>query len=211
MGLETIKKLIMELIGKLEFISLFHPINLTKKDGTVIDLREHFFKVFENLNGINSSMNQTMNSIEIIADASSPSQVKFKNDGESLLILIKSETGMSNISAYLPAMLQKLNGREVILIETETSIKICNTPHEWVFELEYTHGNSCKIPEGQWDTVCQIGTHNTCIFVTAGPNGIMCEKFNTPMARTLLNRHHEGTMNATRIGDCAVTGRKEKK
>jgi hypothetical protein len=38
----------------------------------------------------------------------------------------------------------------------------------------------------------------------------MCEKFNTPMARILLNRHHEGTMNATRIGDCAVTGRKKK-
>ncbi|KKW31632.1 MAG: Phosphoenolpyruvate synthase [Candidatus Uhrbacteria bacterium GW2011_GWA2_52_8d] len=49
----------------------------------------------------------------------------------------------------------------------------------------------------------------TCIFVAVGGGGFLCEKFSGSTARMMLDRFATRTMNAGRIGNCAVLGRKD--
>ncbi|MDD4922620.1 MAG: hypothetical protein PHS30_09125 [Bacteroidales bacterium] len=195
------------LTGKLEFISFFHIIKVGDKD-----LRDYLWKLFTDLNGVKASMKQTMNCIEIYADDESENHLKFERDhgNKSLLILLTKEPawGFSNLAAFIPDMLQRLNGMQVIVTLTEHSIKIENDPGEKVFELKYTDGNSCRISDDKVMEICKPGTEDCCIFLTMG-RGWSCEKFNSSMARLLLQRHAEGTMRASRIGNCKIVGRND--
>ena len=202
----------MDLKGKLEFISLFQTIKLTQKDGSVIDLREPLFNLLERLNGCNATMETKINSFELGFDENSDKHIDYKNDGENISIIIntKDNSSWSNIGAYLPNTLQSLNGREILIDLSNDFIKITNNPDEDVFGVYYTHNNSCHVDFDNVTKICEVGTSNTCIFLCAGSDGFSCEKFNSPTARLLLDRHYKGTMNATRIGNCAILGRKEK-
>ncbi len=197
--------------GKLTFISLFHPVELITTEG-IVDLRDHLWKLFTDLNGVKASLKQTMNSIEIYADDESDSRLKFERDhgNKSILMLLTKEPawGFSNLAAYIPDMLERLNAMRVIVTLTEHSIKIENDPDEKVFELNYTHDNSCKVPDDKVKEICKPGTGDCCIFLTmSGGMGWSCEKFSGMLTRTLLQRHAEGTMRASRIGNCKIVGR----
>ena len=73
-----------------------------------------------------------------------------------------------------------------------------------------THNNSCKISDEKAKELCGVSTSDCCIFVTAGANGFMCEKFDSFLAGHLLDRYSKGEMRANRIGNCEILGRKEK-
>ena len=199
-----------ELKGKLEFISLWQPIKLFTDNGEV-DLRDYYWRLFENLNGKRATMDDAKNTIEIKADEQSETIIKYENDKDGILILLEKVDGFgaSNISAYLPNMLQQLNGREVVLSVSDNGIKISANPKEKVFGLYYTHNNCCKIPDDKIHEVCKIGTKDCCIFFCVSPNGFECLKFDSMSARMLLDRHSKKEMRASRIGNCAILGRKE--
>jgi hypothetical protein len=193
--------------GKLRFISLFEPIMVGD-----IDLRDYYFELFKTLNGVKSKMDYSMNSIEISADENSDKVVKYENNENGILILLNNADGsfgMSNIGAYLPDMLQRLNGMKVIASITGNSIKITNDLKEKVFEIYYTRNNCCKIPDDKIKTVCKIGEKDCCIFICAGSDGFECLKFDSPSARMLLDRYSKKDMRASRIGNCKIVGRKE--
>lgn len=191
-----------QLKGKLEFISLFQPIKLDE-----IDLREYFFKLLENLNGMKAKMHYYMNSIEISADESSDKAIEYKNDENGILILLNNADGsfgMSNVGAYLSNILQHLNGMTVIVNVTNNSIKVTNDPTEKVFGIYYTRNNCCKIPDNKIKTICKIGKKDCCIFISASSEGFECLKFDSPSARMLLDRYSKKT---NRIGNCKILGR----
>lgn len=201
--------------GILTFISFWHPINLETKDGE-IDLRVQIFELFEELNGKKTSMTCGMNNLTINADEESKYVMKFlrdtENGGETILMIldIPDDFGFSNIGAYLPNTLQRLNGMQVIVEVDDKSISFNHDNNEKVHEIKYSDNNSCHISNDDAKNICKIGQKDCCIFLTASGNGFNCEKFNSHMARIFLDRHAEGTMNATRIGNCKIVGRIEK-
>jgi len=80
---------------------------------------------------------------------------------------------------------------------------------EKVFGLYYTVGNSCKIPGSKEQEVCKIKEGNKCcIFLISSTEGLMCEKFSF-VAEIVLDRLAKNEINAKRIGNCAILGRKE--
>lgn len=204
-----------KLTGKLEFISFWDPIKLETENG-IVDLREAYFQVFNNLNGKKCSMSGKMNSLKISADETSDRVMVFeKNDTEdSILMMLKIPEpgwGMSNLGAYVPDMLQRLNAMKVLVEYDEESISIQHDETEKVFELNYTGGgNSCKISDDKVKEICKPG-QGACIFLSAGSEGFECQKFNSPTARMLLDRYSNKTMNASRIGNCKIVGRIEEK
>lgn len=198
--------------GRLEFISLWDKIKLTTQTEE-IDLRDYYFKLFEQLNGKKAKMleGSNRNSIEFISDETSDRVINYLNDGKRIAISIETEdkVSWSNIGAYLPSTLQTLNGRNVIVNINENSIKISNDPDENVMGLYYTNGNYCTIPDDKVKEVCKIGTNDCCIFCSVGANGFSCLKFDSPSARMLLDRYSNKKLNSSRIGDCSILGRKE--
>jgi hypothetical protein len=108
-------------------------------------------------------------------------------------------------------MLQRLNGMQIIVTvgDDDKSIKFEHDTTQTVFELKYTDGNSCKLSDEDVKNVCKIGTEYCCIFLAVGSKGFSCEKFDSFMARQLLDRHISGTMRASRIGNCKIVGRIE--
>ncbi len=201
-----------ELKGKLEYTSLFEPIKLIGEEKE-IDLRDYYFPLLEKLNGKKSRMDDQRRSIEIYGDETSENIIEYQNAGDGILMLIKriDGKGVSNIAAYLPDALQRLNGRQVIVeVSEKNGLKLFANPEEKVFGLYYTGaGNGCKIPEGAEKTVCKIGTDDCCIFCCLGAGGFGCLKFDSLSTRQILQRHAKKEMNATRIGNCEVLGRKD--
>lgn len=195
--------------GELQFISLWHPIKLTSDTG-VLDLRETCWKVFTALNGCPATMENTMNSIEIHEDLESKRKMEFEMKGDGILIaLTEGHIGFTNVSAYLTDMLERLNSMEVIITVGEKSIKFEHDTDQSVHELNYTDGNSCKLTDDEIHNICKIGQgKDCCIFMSAGSKGFMCEKFGF-FGRTLLDRYSKGDMNAGRVGNCKIVGRKE--
>jgi hypothetical protein len=199
------------LVGKLEFISFWHPIKLITNEGE-LDLCTEYFQVFGNLNGKKTSMKDGMNNITICADENSVYKLTFEqNDTKDTILMVLDKIdglGLLNVGSYLPHMLQNLNGMRVIVEFDDTSISIKYDESEQVFELKYTgDGNSCKIPDDKVREICKIGETDCCIFCTVGKDGFNCEKFDSFMSRTLLDRHSRGDMRASRIGNCKITGR----
>lgn len=200
--------------GKLIFISFWHPIKLETEDG-VLDLRTEYFKVFKNLNDKKTSMDGGMNDLTICVNKDSEYKMKFEKNitEESILMILENADGFgfSNVGAYLPDTLRRLNGMQVIVEVDEDSIGIKHDETEKVFEINYTNNNSCRIPEDKIKVVCKIGQEDCCIFCSVSGDGFQCQKFDSYMASSLLRRHAEGTMNATRIGNCKIVGRIEEK
>ncbi len=204
-----------KLTGKLEFISFWDPIKLETENG-IVDLREAYFQVFNSLNGKKCSMDGKMNSLKILADETSDRVMKFERNEKEDTILMLLEIpepgwGMSNLGAYVPSMLERLNGMQVIVKYDNESIGVEHDENEKVFEIKYTgDGNSCKVEDDKVKEICKPGQVDACIFLSVGPDGFECQKFNSPMARVLLDRYSNKTMRASRIGNCKIIGRIEK-
>jgi len=196
--------------GELQFLSLWHPVKLIEVDGKENDLRETIWTVFRALNGCPASMTGGMNEIEILEDLESKRIMEFKLESDGILIaLTEGRIGFTNLNAYLSDMLERLNSMQIIVSVGEKSIKFEHDTTETVFELNYTDGNSCKIPEGKEREICKIGQgKDCCIFITAGSKGFSCEKFGF-YGRQLLDRYSRGDMNAGRVGNCKIVGRIE--
>jgi len=198
-----------KLKGRLLYMGWFNmPWKLVTNTGQ-IDLWPIIGKFLASINGKRAGQNQTHDSYTLSIDKSS--KYKFKYVPNEFVILEKNKgLGFSNVYAYLDTTLCWLSGRLVeIEIDDGKQMKVSADTSESVFGVYFVgDGNSCEVPCGIEKTVCKAGQHNCCIFLTIGADGFRCEKFNTPMARVLLDRLAKDTMRASRIGNCDVVGRK---
>lgn len=129
----------------------------------------------------------------------------FKEDGSF---------GFTNVAAYLEMALWRLNGRTVnVMCAPEAVFSIEAAAFEQVPEVRYYDGNMSRgSPDaGPNDEfvrrVCKPSTVDCCIFLTAGADGFACAKFSGWLTQSLLDRKAEGTLRATRIGNCRNIGR----
>ena len=186
--------------GKLRFLNLFHPILLDD-----VDIWGYFHEFFESINGRKSSMDYSMDDFSIKLDENSEYEMRYEtteNDSPKIISLKKLDFGWSNLGSYIPDMFQRFNGRNITLTVTDEEIKISSDPDENVYGTYYTDGNSCSIPDDKVKELCRPGSEDCCIFLVASGNGFECVKFDSYMARQVLHRLSENTMNAKRIGDC---------
>ncbi len=200
----------MQLKGRLEYTSLFRPIKLFTETGQ-LDLWEYYKNLFSNLNGQKVSMAYTLNSIETKSDDNSELILSYQNDKGGIGILISNTSSGTNVAAYLADMFQRLNARHVIVEIDDTAIKIQSDESEQVYGLRYTNNNNCIIPDDKVHSLCKPATTDACIFFSVSGTGCECMKFNSTFARMVLDRHEKGTLNATRIGNCALLGRAKEK
>ena len=117
----------------------------------------------------------------------------------------------TNTFHYFSSALESLNSRNVYFFLNEESISIQENDEEGdeIHEVKYFDGNTCFVSDDDAKSVCGIGTTDCCIFASVGSkSGFSCLKFSSS-GRMMLDRHHKGTMNATRIGSCKCTGRWE--
>jgi hypothetical protein len=128
--------------------------------------------------------------------------------GQNPLLVKRDGFGLSNVGVYLEDACQRMNARRVCVSAFPYKIDIRTIePDDVDLDLVYTDSNSCAVPDGKLKPVCRPGTTEACIFLTCGAGGFTCEKFNSPMARLLLDRFEKGEMRATRIGNCRLVGR----
>jgi hypothetical protein len=197
----------MEISGKMEFVSMFKCITMDLS-GEEIDLRDVIFKVLDKLNGRKVTMDCKMNDISIYADDDSKYTMLYENKGDAILMILSKPDGMQNLGTYIPHLLQNLNGRNIVVSFSDDELTICGDQTVKTHEMWYTHDNLCRIEEPDIKTVCKPGTADACIFMSVGVNGFECMKF-SHMAAIVLERKSNGTMRASRIGDCTLMGRKE--
>lgn len=201
-----------KLKGRLLYMGWFNlPWKLVTDEGE-IDLWPVIDKFLTSLNGKRASHKQTRDGYTLSADKSSEFQFKYVS-GEYVLLKKPEGFGMSNVHAYLDTALGWLSGR---LVETEIEdgkqVKFTADASEEVFGVYFVgDGNSCEVPRGAEKTICKAGQHDCCIFLSMGAGGFNCEKFSISMARMLLDRLAKGNIRASRIGNCALLGRKEHK
>lgn len=178
-------------------------------DGGETDLWPEVERFFLSLNGKKADQKQERDGYTLSADESSEFWFKYI-PGKCLLL--ERSMSMRNVSAYLDEGLTWLSGRLVeIEIEDGKQIKFTASASEKVYGVYFAEaGNSCEVPNGIEKTVCKIGQHDCCIFLSLDSTGFKCEKFSGSMARMLLDRLAKGTIRASRIGNCALLGRKEK-
>jgi hypothetical protein len=195
--------------GKLEFISLWRPIKLHTAEGT-IDLRDEIFPLLTLWNGRKALIDYTKKHIIVGLSETTDGVLEFEHvkEKEIISIIIKKPDGFTNLGAYIPNTLQFLNGQYIDVDLEEDYFQIIGAK-QTLYGLYYTDGNSCKVPDEDVKNICQPGTTHSCIFLSVGANGFQCEKFDSYMARQILYRYDEGTMRATRIGDCELLGRKD--
>lgn len=134
--------------------------------------------------------------------------LEFKTEGHGIILSKPVGFGFSNVTAYLSDAMQRFNGREVTVEIDRRCFSLRVDPKEDVNPMWYTHNNDCAVSDEVLHRVCRPGP-DACIFLTAGGGGFECTKFNGPMARLLLSRLADGRMNAKRIGNCKLCGRKE--
>lgn len=203
----------IKLEGKIEFLGWWNrPWRLTTDDGKEFDLWTFFENLFQKLNNKPTSMKEEMESFTLFTDEKSDSDLIFEDRSDSCAVLLKNRErfGFSNLIAFLEDTFHRINGRKIIVKIEYQKISFAAVPMEGIFGLYFTEGNSCRIPEGKENKICKIGQGaETCIFTSISGRGFMCEKFNSYMARMLLDRLAKGNINARRVGNCALLGRKE--
>ena len=178
-------------------------------DNGEIDLWPIIDKFLTSLNGKRADHKQERDGYTLAADKSSEFQFKYV-PGEYILLEKPENIGVSNVHAYLDNALVWLSGRMVeIEIQDGKQIKFTADKSEKVFGVYFVDGNSCEIPDGAEKTVCKIGQSDCCIFLLGTTNGFQCGKFGGSIARMLLDRLAKGEMRSSRIGNCAILGRKE--
>jgi len=197
--------------GRLLYTGWFNlPWRLVMNDGEEIDILPVINDSLISLNGKRVSYQKTLDSYTLFADVASEFQFKYTPEEYAILLEKKSNGLFINVKAYLDNVLVWLSGRLVeIEIEEDKQIKFFADASEQVFGVYFTDNNSCKVPNGAENTICKAGQPDCCIFLSASSGGFHCEKFNSSIARALLDRLANGNINASRIGNCAILGRKE--
>ena len=200
-----------KLKGRLLYMGWFNlPWKLVTDEGE-IDLWPIIDRFLASLNGKRADHEQTRDGYTLSANESSKFQFKYV-PGKYVLLEKSEGIGMSNVHAYFDTALGWLSGRLVkIEIEDGKQVKFSVDVSEEVFGVYFVgDGNSCEVPHGVEKTVCKVGQHDCCIFLSMGAGGFNCEKFNDPMAHMLLDRLAKGTMRASRIGNCALLGQRKR-
>ena len=197
--------------GRLMYKGWFNlPWTLTAETGEA-DLRPEVERFFLSLNGKKADQKQERNGYTLAVDDASEYTFEYV-PGNHVWLEKKDGFGISNVHAYVDEALVWLSGRLVeIEIEDGKQIKFTAEKSEEVYGVYFVgDGNSCEVPSGIEKTVCKIGQRDCCIFLSLGSDGFRCEKFSGQMARMLLDRLAKGTIRASRIGNCALAGRKKK-
>ena len=196
--------------GKLLFMGWFNlPWTLLTDNGK-IDLWPIVEQFFISINGKRAEHSQTLDCYFLFTDKNS--ELQFQYSPDKYIVLEKLEgIGMSNIHAYLEKNLIWLSGRKIkVNIAKGKQIAFSADKDETVYGVYFSgNGNSCKIPNDVEQKICKIGQPDCCVFLSFGTTGFHCEKFNGPIARMLLERLAKRTIRASRIGNCAILGRKE--
>ena len=144
------------------------------------------------------------------ADPESEFEFEYK-PGEVILLKNTREFGMSNVHAYLDDSLTWLSGRMVTVTTCWQELKIEAIDSSLVQGVQFVcEGNMAEVPEGFEKTLCKVGHgKDCCVFLVCGSRGFECSKFSGSMATHLLGRLANGDINAGRIGDCRLVGRKQ--
>ncbi|RWX72520.1 hypothetical protein [Mesorhizobium sp. M2A.F.Ca.ET.039.01.1.1] len=200
------------MIGTLEYLGWQRPWTLTAEDGSTRDISADFWDAAERLKGKPTSMDARGDSIALRADPASEYELIFETRGEGILIskMPSFRWGFSNVLYYFEQHMHNLNSRRIEVEIAEDRFALIARDAEDTPAVYYSDGNLAAIPEGWERSICRVGEgKNTCIFFTAGAGGFSCAKFSGPMGRMLLERHAAGQMNAGRIGNCRIAGRKD--
>lgn len=200
-----------KLNGRLLYMGWFNlPWKLVTDEGE-IDLWPVIEKFLTSLNGKRANHNNERDGYALFVDEAS--EFKFKYIPWEYVLLEKPEGFWgSNVYIYLNTVLGWLSGRMVkIEIEDGKQIKFTADKSEEVYGVYFVGaGNSCKVPSGAEKDICRTGQRDCCIFLSiSSVDGFNCEKFNSQLARMLLDRLAKGNIHASRIGNCALIGRKE--
>lgn len=201
------------LIGRLEFTGWFNrPWALHPRNGDkMVDLYPLINESLKVLNGKRVTMDFDKFSFRLRRDEESEMAVEYEEDEKAALIKVEG-FGLSNLGHYIPHSLQMFNGRMVYFTaHDDGGYQITPDDTEAVNEVWFQGegtGNLCPISEDTVKNVCKPGTKDTCIYLVMGGGGFECAKFCSATARTLLDRYHNRTMRASRIGNCKLMGRK---
>lgn len=195
----------MEIKGELRYLGL---ILEWKVDGG--DVWQIFLNFLRKNNGKKAVMGYSLDGISLTLQDDSDTIIKFEedDDGMSCLLDKQDDFGFSNVFAYVGDTLERVNARTVCIEMSDTGFSINAAMDEKVNEIYYTHNNSCAISDDMAEKICQPGTENACVFLSASGDGWGCLKFDS-CGRSLLYRIHENDIRATRIGNCRIAGRKD--
>ena len=194
--------------GRLLYMGWFNLQWKLVTDKGEIDLWSIVNEFLTSFNGKRADHKQERDSYTLAADGSSEFQFKYI-PGKCIILEKLEGFGVSNVHTYLAEALGWLSGRMVeIEIENGKRIKFATDKSEKVYGVYFGDGNSCEVPKGIEKTVCKAGQHDCCIFLHAGVGGFLCMKFNSPFARISLDRLANDDIYASRIGNCAILGRK---
>ena len=195
--------------GTLLFTGWPHkPWRLSRPNGSMVDLFPPIHEKLLGFAGKRVSHDREKDNYSVRLDPSSDFEL-FYEEGTNPVIAAENGS-FSNLGVYLESSLMWLTGRQVIFAIDDEGFDIRADPSEDVPLVKFFGtGNSCRVLKENAKPICKIGEPDCCIFLTAGGNGFSCEKFNDPLARMLLTRHVEGTMRASRLGNCGINGREE--
>ncbi len=189
-------------------------VSLRDKKGS-INLGNILIAAFEQLDGEYGDIDYTMNSIRI-GLLKSHRIFKYTPIGESHSIIVSAETGpmsITNVSAYLDDILQRLNGRNIVMTMDNDGSMLISDANDEVRELYYTDVNGCTLTEEFAKQVCKVGKgKETCIFCSFGgfyEKGFNCRKFDSTVGGMSLKRLAENDSVAKRIGGCRIIGRRD--
>ena len=138
---------------------------------------------------------------------------KYRSDYFARLICISKETGddFININPFLEAALIRLSGRLVEVEVSPAELKFSADKTEKVHSVRITYDWTAQVSETVSRKICKKGRPGCCIFLKQHAGNSFCVKFDVNAARSRLEQLFEGRSRATRIGNCALAGRAEKK
>lgn len=203
----------IQIKGRLEYLGWRHPWNVFPTDDVgaelgPIDVKPFFWTFAERHKGQLCAQDHQRGCYVLKPDTASEMSLDFDIVGAGIL-LVRADGGFgfSNVSAYLDTALMFLNGQHVIFAPPGEEFRVAADTSHPVFGVKrHGDGNLCKIPTGKETEICKPGTPDCCLFLIMGGGGFECAKFCPPTARMLLARKVEGSIRATRIGDCEVLG-----
>lgn len=193
--------------GNLSFTTFANPWIITTDSGEQVDIRPIIFQAVAQAKGERTSMDYGRGRYKIYLDQES----KYVLDASdhNFIISIPDAFGFSNSGLYLETFMQFSIGQVVTVTVTIDSFEMVaadNGEHT----VYFSNYNMCKIgTNDEVKSICQPGTENTCAYLVMSPTGFECAKFSTSTARTINHRLDEGTMRATRQGNCRNGGRRE--
>ncbi len=116
-----------------------------------------------------------------------------------------------NILPFFETALIRLSGRLVEVEVSPAELKFSADKTEKVHSVRITDDWTARVSETVVKRVCKRGRPDCCIFLKRHADDSFCTKFDVNTARLRLEQLSEGRSRATRIGNCALAGRAERK